>query len=290
MLSKIKFSKKQIQLGILCWLLIVGYCVFDWQLTGRDFSGNRTMIWVFDVGQGDAIFINGRDKQVLIDGGPDDLVLEKLSAALPFWDRSIDLIINTHPHADHVAGLISVVERYLVDETWISPAGYQTSEYLEFLQNAPGQQVPSVGEVFELGGGALLKIIYLPSVATGTYFEDPNDASIILEFIDGETTMLLVGDAGVAQEQKYLIGLPHIDILKVGHHGSDTATGRELLEQITPNVGIISVGINNDYGHPDPLVLDRLLRAGIKVFRTDLDHDVQITTNGHEPKIKLIDL
>lgn len=290
MWSKINFSKRQIHSGMLFLLLVVGYCIVDWRSTGRDLFGDRAVIWVFDVGQGDSIFINAPGKQVLIDGGPDDLVLEKLSAALPFWDRSIDLVVNTHPHADHVTGLVSVLERYSVSEVLISPAGYQTPEYLQFLKNYSQQRVPRISEVINLGGGAELKVIYLPVVIPSTYFADPNDASIVLEFTDGDTTMLLTGDAGVEEEQKFANGLGHIDILKVGHHGSDTATSRYLLEQITPSIGIISAGKDNDYGHPDPLILDRLLRAGIKVFRTDLDHDVQIKTDGHTSKIKLFDL
>lgn len=287
---KTKFSRKNIQVGLMCLFALVSFCVVEVHSTGRDLFSDQVVVWVFDVGQGDAIFINAPDKQVLIDGGPSDLVLEKLGAVMPFWDRSIDLVVNTHPHADHVSGLISVLECYDVGEVWLSAAGYETGEYFEFLADAQDERSPQAGESISLGDGALLRVIYAPSSAVGTYFADPNDASVVLELIDGETTILLTGDAGVEQEDVFINSLGHIDILKVGHHGSDTATGHKLLDKISPDIGIISVGLDNDYGHPDPLILDRLSRAGVRMFRTDLDHDVRIKTDGHEPEIKLFDL
>jgi competence protein ComEC len=289
MWTPIKISKKQLRSALATALLIGLYSLSEFFSTGRGLNSDEVVVWVFDVGQGDAIFINAPGKQLLIDGGPDDLVLEKLSAVLPFWDRSIDLIVNTHPHADHVQGLVSVLERYEVGEVWISPASYSTGEYLEFLNDFTGEAVPPVGETIELGGGAQLRVIYLPAVPPSTKFADPNDASIVLELIDGETTMLFTGDAGIEQEVEFLSSLGHVDILKVGHHGSDTSTSRELLEKITPDVGIISVG-ENDYGHPDPLLIDRLRHAQVETLQTKIDGDIRIRTTGSEPEIAVLHL
>ena len=147
------------------------YLLSEFFSTGRALQLDRTVIWIFDVGQGDSIFINGPDKQVLIDGGPGDLVLEKLSNVLPFWDQSIDLVINTHPHADHITGLISVLKQYEIGEVLISPAAYNTAGYFTFRELAQNERVPTIQEIIDLGEGASLRVIYVPSVFPDSYFD-----------------------------------------------------------------------------------------------------------------------
>ena len=241
-------------------------------------------IWVYDVGQGDAIFIEGPEKQVLIDGGPGSRVLEELSATMPWWDRSIDVVVNTHPHADHLAGLVTVLEQYDVKQVLDADQSYDTPEFAEYINLAKDKrQIISAGDVIDLGGGATLTTLWPSEPYDDAMLGDPNDGSIVMLFQYGETTVLLTGDAGIEEEAFWDVG--DIDILKVGHHGSETSTGQELLDRIKPEVAIISVGENNDYGHPDPFVVDRLERNGVEVYRTDLDGTVRIKTAGGEPEI-----
>lgn len=241
-------------------------------------------IWVFDVGQGDAIFIDAPGKQVLIDGGPGSQVLEQLSAVMPWWDRSIDVIVNTHPHADHLEGLLPVMEQYTIGEVLDADESYTTPEFEEYMQLADGQRrVISAGEVIDLGHGAKLTTLWPAEPYDDAILADPNDGSIVMLFEYGDTSMLLTGDAGIEEEEFWEVG--DVDILKVGHHGSDTSTGQELLDRVTPEVAVISLGENNDYGHPDPFVIDRLERNNVEIYRTDLDGTIRVKTTGGEPEI-----
>ena len=251
-------------------------------------DANRLTVWVFDVGQGDAIFIDAPEKQVLIDGGPDNKVLDRLSAVMPFYDTSIDLVVATHPHADHVTGLDAALDRYQVDNVWWNGEGYNSDEERAFEDDfaMTDAEIPKMGETYDLGNGATLQVMYVPSLTLHQTMEDPNDASIVCLLTYGETTMLLTGDSGMEQEALFEGALPHVDVLKVGHHGSDTSTSSALLKQITPDAAVISVGEHNRYGHPDPVVVDRLERLRIPTWRTDLNGSIRITTDGGEPTVE----
>lgn len=252
--------------------------------TSQAWPSKAVKIYVFDIGQGDAIFIDGK-QQMLIDGGPDAAVLERLSSVMPWWDRSINYVVNTHPHADHLTGLLPVLERYHVDHVLDADEGYNTPEFYEYVKLAGDRRdLVSAGDVIDLGQGLTLKVLWPESTYNQAVLEDPNDGSVVMLLTYGDTSMLLTGDAGIAEENSWDVG--DIDILKVGHHGSDTSTSQELLDRIKPEVGIISVGQPNDYGHPSSFVVDRLIRAGVKVFRTDLDGSIKVKTTGGEPRVQ----
>lgn len=251
-----------------------------------DFFKTRTVkIWVFDVGQGDAIFIDGPDRQILIDGGPDDLVLERLSSVMPWWDRSIDMVLNTHPHADHVVGLLPVLERYKVDEVFDAGEGYNTPEFQEYMKLAgERREIIAAGDVIDLGGGATLTALWPSAPYHDALLDDPNDGSIVELFQYGQTTMLLTGDAGIAEESEWEVG--DVDILKVGHHGSDTSSSQAFIDRIKPEIAVISVGTGNEYGHPSTFVVDRLHTAGAQVFQTLEVGSIRLKTQGGEPTVR----
>ena len=257
--------------------LLVGFSNF---LPSKDVT-----IWVFDVGQGDAIFIDAPHKQMLIDGGPDELVLERLAAVMPWWDRSIDIVVNTHPHADHLAGLLPVLERYKVSQVLDADEGYDTPEFAEYLKLANLHRGILAGDVtVDLGDGVHLKTLWPPLAYNDNILEDPNDGSIVFLLEYGQTSILLTGDAGVAEEDLWEVG--DIDILKVGHHGSDTSSSQEFIDRIKPEIAVISVGEGNDYNHPSTFVVDRLIRAGAAVFRTDEVGSVRIKMQDDEYFVK----
>ncbi len=242
-------------------------------------------VWVFDVGQGDAIFIDAPHKQMLIDGGGDERVLERLAAVMPWWDRSIDIVVNTHPHADHLAGLVPVLERYKVTQVLDADEGYTTPEFAEYLKLAGPRRGILAGDVaIDLGDGVRLKTLWPELAYNSAVLEDPNDGSIVFLLEYGQTSVLLTGDAGIAEEVEWEVG--DIDILKVGHHGSDTSSSQAFIDRIKPEIAIISVGVDNDYGHPSTFVIDRLTRAGAQVFRTDLDGTIRVKSRGDEPLVK----
>ncbi len=271
-------------------LLVLLTTLWQQLYLGKAGEDDSLLVWIFDVGQGDSIYIEGPERQVLIDGGPSSEILEKLASVMPFWDRSIDLVVSTHPHADHVTGLNYVLERYQVDEVWSSGQKYGTEayDYFEKLSAAETDDI-SAGEVYDLGDGASLQVLWPKSKLTEMTLDDPNDGSVTLLLTYGETTILLPADLGLEQEEQILDSLPHIDVLKVGHQGSETSSGLDFLEKITPDVAVIPVG-ENDYGHPSPIIVERLNSFGAQILRTDLDGDVRISSDGSEPELKVFDL
>lgn len=260
-------------------------------VSAKLFYPDRVVVWVFDVGQGDAIFIDAPDAQVLIDGGPSDEVLEKLSAVMPFWDRTIDLVVLTHPHEDHVRGLTDVLERYDVGEVWVDGQRYNSEvfDYFESLSQGISKIVVA-GESISLGNGAELEVVWPFEEYQGQQIDDPNDGSIVTLLTYGEGNMLFTGDVGVEEEEQFMSSLSHVDVLKVGHHGSRTSTGISLLGTITPDYAVISVGADNDYGHPHEIVLDRLEEIVSTILRTDLDDNIRVILDGGEPSVATLDL
>lgn len=261
-------------------------------VSAKTFHEDRLVVWVFDVGQGDAIFIDAPDKQILIDGGDSDVIVEKLTAVMPFWDRSIDVVINTHPHADHVTGLTEVLERYAVEEVWVSGQEYNTDifAYFEDMSEEYSEvKIVHAGDQVPLGRGALLEVLWPIESLEGEYLDDPNAGSIVTELQYGDTSMLLTGDIGVEEEESLLPWLGHVDVLRVGHQGSKTSSGKAFLESIQPDYSVISVG-KNDYGHPHESVLYRFETLGTVLLRTDQDGDVRIVSDGGEPTVTTFDL
>lgn len=278
-------------LAALTLVFLITVSVVSQQLLAARFSQpDRIVVWIFDVGQGDAIFIDAPEAQVLIDGGPSSLIVEKLSAILPFWDRSIDYVVNTHPHADHVTGLNFTLERYEVAEVWHSGQEYYTEAFQYFEELACNrEQLVKDGSLINLGAGATLEIIWPDKNYNNAVLDDPNSGSLVALLTYDGTTILLTGDIGVGEELKIIDEVPQIDVLKVPHQGSLTSSGPVFLNQIKPDIAVITVG-ENDYGHPSPLVVDRYRALGTEIIRTDQDGDVRIISDGAEPSVQLFDL
>lgn len=243
---------------------------------------------VLDVGQGDAIFLQaGNGNEVLIDGGPDASVLSKLSAAMPFWDRSIDLVILTHPHADHLDGLVEVLKRYTIGVVLESGVNHSIPEYGEWhtLLREKGIRVvlAKAGQRVRLSDTVSLEVLAPLVGYEGRSPKDVHEAMVVLKLVHGTGDVLLMGDAERPLERELLASGANldVDILKVGHHGSKTSTSEEFLRATTPQVAIISVGRKNRYGHPTQEVLDRLAREGIRVLRTDRDGTIVFRSDGN---------
>lgn len=252
-------------------LLLLGLIIsaLSYMVTSRPFFSDTVSVWVFDIGQGDAILIDTGKEQVLIDGGPSHAILEKLEATIPVWDRTIEYMINTHPHADHINGLVYALDYYTVGEFYSDGQPYYTDSYEEFSPSVP----LVTGTTIELSNETVLEVLW-PTATPNETLEDPNDSSVTILLTSHGSTMLLTGDIGIEQENE--LELQDIDILKVAHHGGKTSTGESFLEATTPEIALISLGKDNDYGHPNPGVLNRLQRVNAEIFRTDLDGDIRI--------------
>jgi len=236
-------------------------------------SGTNLMVAFLDVGQGDAIFIkapNGR--QMLIDGGPNVSVLRELGQVMPFYDRSLDVIIATHADQDHIGGLVEVLKRFKVDllirsNATSSSAVYQELENLIKEKNIKEEIIISP-EILTFDSGMELDIIF-PDKDTAGW--DTNDSSIVSKLIYGGKSFLLTGDLPQKME-KYLVGkygnFLKSDVLKVGHHGSKNSSAELFVGTVAPTYSVISAGFNNRYGHPARETLDTLNKFGGQILET----------------------
>lgn len=248
-------------------------------------------VYFFDVGQGDAIFIEAPNgNQVLIDGGPDNKVIQELSKVMPFYDRDIDMIIVTHPHADHIAGLVEVLERYDVKNILQAKENYNSPVvpvWGEAVRNEGANEIEAIsGKIIDLGNGATLTIIHPFVSVAGTLLKNPHDAVVVAILKYGAFEVVLTGDMEAKVERHLMLEEYDLrsDILKVGHHGSKTSTTPEFLSAVSPDAAFIQVG-KNRYGHPTREVLDRLENFGIKYYRSDLDGTVKVVSDGVNYKI-----
>jgi len=259
--------------------------VFVWYGVWAEERGSLMTVAFLDIGQGDSIFIETPSgKQVLIDSGPNKKVLRELAKQMTFYDRSIDIIIESHPDMDHIGGFPAILNAYDIDFVFSSGVGCETAicEVLDeaILVEGIEEQILTRGEIIDLGDEIYLEVLFPDRDASE--FE-PNMASLVLKLIYGETSFLLTGDSPKAIEE-YLISLDgkklNVDVLKLGHHGSKTSTGEYFVGMISPEVAVISVGKENRYGHPNQEVLDILNNFETKVLRTDELGTIIIQSDG----------
>lgn len=274
---------------ILIGLLILGNFIL-WQEV-FDFAKQNLEVIFFEVGQGDAIFIETPEKhQILIDGGPDSTILEKLAKELPFWDRRIDLIILTHPERDHLVGLIEVLKSYKIDYILWTGVVRQSLEYdkwKELIEKEKAELLIAQNNQRIRVGKAFIDILYPLKSLEGKKFKNSNDSSIVSRLVFGENSFLFTGDISRKIERKLIEEKINLmaNVLKVGHHGSKYSSTDKFLATIKPEIAIIQVGKNN-YGHPASEVLERLRKFLIEVLRTDKDGDIKIITDGKNLMIK----
>jgi competence protein ComEC len=246
----------------------------------------RLHVVFFDVGQGDAIFIqcpNGQ--QILVDGGPSSsALLSRLGRQMPFWDRSLDLVVLTHPQDDHLAGLVEMLARYEVAQVMDSgqECDSPTCEAWERLLEEKG--VPSqrgeAGMRIDVGGSVRLDILHPPAELLANTTSDTNNNSVVIRLSYGGFSLLLPGDIEQEAEEGLLAsGQPLTSqVLKVPHHGADTSLTLPLLQAVDPEVAIISVGADNRFGHPDEVTVEKL--QDIPSYRTDQQGNLEVVSDG----------
>lgn len=252
---------------------------------------NILTVDMFDVGQGDAILIRTPYNQsILIDGGIDKRIEEKLGRALPFYDRAIDLVIVTHPQADHINGLPGVLRRYHVAKVLAPSSENDASGYHEFLNVLSQKAIPleyaQRGKRFRFGDDLILDI--LSPQAPSKDYDDLNDSSVVARLRYKERSFLFTGDAGTSVEERLLAQNADVDadVLKVGHHGSESATSEAFLKRVSPQIALISAGKGNTYGHPHRALLHRLARQDIRVYRTDQGGDIRVRSDGVSVRVE----
>lgn len=254
--------------------------------TWREDRHGRLTVSFLDIGQGDSIFIDSpTGNQMLIDGGPGSIVLQRIAEVSPWWDRSIDVVLATHPDIDHTNGLADVFARYDVRYIFLPSVKGVTDDWLATLRAASSTSAHKIieqrGQVIDLGGGAYAEILFpdrlLPNV-------DTNDASAVVHLIYGTTSFLFTGDLPQAEEN-YLVGLDgaslHADVLKAGHHGSKNSSSAAFIADVNPSYAVFSRGCDNKYGHPNQEVVDRFASFGIPTSDTCTEGTVTFVSDGH---------
>lgn len=274
------FSKSKIRLGLLGLLIFVNWIVW---LAVSEAATPGLRVDFLDVGQGDAILIRTPTRQnILVDGGPNDQVLTELGKTLPLWDRKINLVVATHLDADHITGLVTVLQRYQVDEVLTLPANNTTrisAAWQQALLSIPAVNYADATDDYQWGG--VVWDTLWPLAGTDAQAQvSSNNNSIVAQLRYQETKLLLTGDIETATETSLQQLYPDLltSILKVAHHGSKSSSGADWLVAVQPRVAVIPVG-RNSYGHPAPEVLQRLQVAGMDVYRTDRDGTIEVIFN-----------
>jgi competence protein ComEC len=264
------YAKKSIKLYLLLGLFILN--IFIWSIIFGSEGGKLTVAFL-DVGQGDAVYIEAPNgNQVLIDAGSSKAVLRQLGKVMPFYDRSIDVVIATHPDKDHIGGLPDVLARYDVDFILDSGRAGASATYKELYTLVDALGVQSIqakrGMVVMLDDDVHLNILFpdrdVPEL-------ESNTASVIAQLVYGETEFMLTGDSPKAIES-YLVMLDggnlESDVLKVGHHGSKTSSAEVFIGYVQPKYSVISADRNNKYGHPHKEVINTLEQFGSVILST----------------------
>lgn len=241
-----------------------------------------------DIGQGDASLITTADKQnILIDGGPDQQILNALSRHLAWWNRRLDIIIISHDHADHWGGLAYILKKYQISQIVLAQPPKISVELTAILTEAKQQGVKIVDirapAVIQLADGSQVKILWPTDQQLQEQAANINNQSIVLLWQYGQNKFLWTGDLETEAENELLASQqPNhpADIIKIAHHGSWTATGLAWLNYWRPSWAVISVGANNQFNLPTQLTLDRLQRFNIKLWRTDQQGDLRIYSDG----------
>ena len=281
--------------GYLGWRFVVGpYLERQRREAPPPASGEEVKVVVLDVGQGDSILImTPGGKTALVDAGEPGDGKRILEAMKRHGADHLDIFVATHAHADHIGAADEVIKAVPVGEVVYSGVPHTTKNYEDFLKAVDEKGVKltraAPGQVYELGGGARLLVLapiepFFQKEDLRAGGNEPNANSVVARFEYGEFSMLLTGDAEAQTEDRMIRNGASLaaDVLKVGHHGSKYATSEEFLRRGEFKAAVISAGDANRYGHPSQEVLDRLRAAQVKVYRTDFQGELVITTKGEE--------
>lgn len=245
-------------------------------------EGDNLKIYYIDVGQADSILVQDKDKSMLIDAGNNadgELVVDFIKNK---GITKLDYVIGTHPHEDHIGGLDDVINSFEIGEIYMPKKQANTKTFEDVLDaiSNKGLKVtsPKIGDTFKLN------IAECEIMEVNDNAEDANQSSIMMRIVYGKKSFLFTGDAEKENEESR--AWPKIDVLKVGHHGSNTSSSVEFLKQVSPEIAIIQVGKDNDYGHPKDTILERLENIGAQIYRTDLNGTIEIECDGENINVK----
>jgi len=272
-------------------LVLLFFTICIWYAAFREDRHGLLTVSFLNIGQGDSIFIDSPSgRQVIIDGGPNASVIRELGAVMPWYDRTIDVMIPTHPDSDHVGGLIDVLARYKIGTIIQSSVQGSTATWdtLEKSIRSEGANVITAkrGQIVDLGRGAYLEILSpdrdVPNV-------DTNTGCVVTHLVYGKTSFMLSCDAPQPIEN-YLVSLDgtdlHSDVLKAGHHGSKTSSSPLFVGYVDPTYTVYSRGCNNKYGFPHQETIDTFKKFGIPTLDTCTQGTITFVSDGNSVKLQ----
>jgi len=270
---------------VLAIITYFGYTEIFHPKSHNDLSDGEAAVHFIDVGQGDSVLIQTTEGSVLIDGGNTNMGSRVVEYLRDVGVAEIAYVVATHPHADHIGGLVTVLGEFPI-ETLIMPNVVHDSRTFErFLDVVEQRDIPLrepiVGSSFYVGEAEFTII-----APNSTVYQNLNDYSVSLRMQLGNTVFIFTGDAERQSELEMTQHFISADVLHIGHHGSNTSTTQEFLDAVSPTIAVINVG-ENTYGHPSSDVLDRLSNSGVySIYRSDYHGDIVIVTDGFSLSIR----
>ncbi len=248
--------------------------------SGAKPSNEKMYVHFIDVDQGDSIFIELPNGQaMLIDAGEESQADKIITYIHQQGYDSLDYVVETHPHSDHIGGMAEVINNFNVANVYLSPAINTTKAYermLTAIDNSGAKTYsPMSGDTILNDGNLLIEVVAPKAVDN----DELNNSSLVIKLTYGDNRFLFTGDAEKSEEDGIWTNIK-CDVLKVGHHGSDSSTTANFLKKVEPTYAVISVGVGNSYGHPDDTILKRLADKGVKTFRTDLQGTIVFSSDG----------
>lgn len=245
-------------------------------------NSSEFTVHYIDIGQGDSELIQINNKNLLIDAGPTKSTDKLLSYLNSINIKKLDYVIATHPDEDHIGGMSTIIHTYPIEKFYAPKKTVTTKAFEHMITELKSKNmnidVPKPGMQLDLGENIKAQII----APNNTKYEDTNNYSIVLKVSYGNTKFLFTGDAEKLSEREILDKNYDIssNVLKIGHHGSSTSTSDEFLDRVSPEIAIISCGKDNKYGHPHKETLRKLKNRNIRIYRTDIDGTIVLTSNG----------
>jgi len=278
-------KREKIKFGIIGFLVLADVFIFFFVVSF--YTPHKLKVVFFDVGQGDAIFVETPSgKQFIIDSGYNNLVLSRLSREMSIFDRSLDAVFASHPDSDHIGGMPDILKDYSVGEYFDSgvesdSALYKAVNEISFYEKISTSTLSS-NNILDFGDGVFLEILW-PETDLFDKTGDTNKGSLVVKLIYGNTSFLFEGDAPQSVEKTLIFKEGKeldSDVLKVAHHGSKTSSLPAFISAVTPEFSVISAGKDNKFGHPNIETIDTLNSVGTKILETFVSGNITFESDG----------
>jgi competence protein ComEC len=265
--------------GILLLLLLI-IALSGCQASRSNPNPPAFQVTYVDVGQGDSIIIQTAGNNMLIDAGTNVSTNALLNTVKGLGINNFDVVVGTHPHEDHIGGMDAVINQFHIGTIYMPEVSTTTKTFEDVLQSIQRKGLTVATPVPESSFNLGTAVCTILAPDSQSYL-DLNNYSIAIRLVYDNVSFLFAGDAQVESEKEMLAKgyVLKSDVLKVGHHGSNSSTAPEFLKAVSPQYGVISVGLGNDYGHPHKVTLDKLKAVGVKVYRTDLNGNITFTSD-----------